>query len=126
MTIGLIKINNIDCSNNITKMQIKAADLHDQDSGRATNGIAYVNIVRYDQMELALEWQLVDDDYKNTILGAIGNGKDIPVDFTYDGTDFGKHIEASYRGNRTVDFVGVGNTNGTKRLWNISFSLIEQ
>lgn len=126
MAFGLIKINNVDCSNNITNMKINAVDLHDQDSGRATNGIAYINIVRYDQMEIALTWELVDDTYKNTILSAIANGKDIPVDFTYDGQDFDKHITAAYRGNRSVEFVGMGAADGSKRLWNISFSLIEQ
>ena len=126
MSYGLIKINNIDCSANITSMKVNAVDLHDQDSGRATNGIAYVNIVRYDQMEIAITWELIDDTYKNTILGAIAAGKDIPVAFTYNGSDFDTTITAAYRGNRSLEFVGMGNTDGTKRLWNLSFSLIEQ
>lgn len=126
MSYGLIKINNVDCSANITSMKVNAVDLHDQDSGRATNGIAYVNIVRKDQMEIAITWELIDDTYKNTILSAIDAGKDIPVAFTYNGTDFDKVISAAYRGNRSLEFVGMGNKDGTKRLWNLSFSLIEQ
>lgn len=126
MSYGLIKINNVDCSANITSMKVNAVDLHDQDSGRATNGIAYVNIVRKDQMEIAITWELIDDTYKNTILSAIDAGKDIPVAFTYNGADFDKTISATYRGNRSLEFVGMGNTGGTKRLWNLSFSLIEQ
>ena len=127
MAFGLIKINNIDCSNNITKYNVKAADLHGEDSGRSSsNGIAYVEIIRKDQVEVELAWGMIDDTYKNTILQAIDNGKDIPVDITYSNADFDKHITASYRGNRTLEFVGFGSTDGTKRFWNLSFSLIEQ
>lgn len=127
MAFGLLKINNVDCSNNITTYNINAVDLHDEDSGRSTtNGYAYVNIVRKDQMEIVVKWELIDDTYKNTILQAIAAGKDIPIAFTYDGADFDRVISATYRGNRSLEFVGMGNKEGTKRLWNLSFSLIEQ
>ena len=122
---GLIKINGVDVSDFIVTYSINAYDLHDQDSGDAENGFTYVNIVRKDKIQIELGWSNITSEYKNKILKSIESGCEIPVDLTYSDTEYDKHVELTYRGDRKVELVGFSDDKGS-RIWNLSFNLIEQ
>ena len=120
----LLNINGLDCSENLTTYKISAYDLQDADSGDAQNGYTYYNLVRADKFRLELGWTAINENYKNSILNAIVGCSEIPVGFSYNAVGIDKHI-ICYRGDRSLELIAASH-NGSERLFNLTFNLIEQ
>ena len=120
----LLTINGLDCSDMLTTYNINAYDLQDADSGDGQNGYTYYNLVRADKFQLELGWEAITETYKNQILNAIAGCSEIPVGFSYAGVGIDKHISC-YRGDRKLELIAATH-NGSERLFNLTFNLIEQ
>lgn len=121
MSYSLVKINNVDCTENLTTYEINQYDLSSSESGDKQDGDSVYEIIGKDKFQLTLGWSCINDTYKHQILTAIAAGTDIPVLYSYDGElDEGG---LCYRGDRKLELIAAPDSQG-ERLWNLSFNLI--
>lgn len=122
MNDTLIIIDGVDCTAGLTKYDIDEYDKHSSDSGTNIKGKEIVKIIRGNNYKISLEWKNISTSYKNKILNTLKKGNSIPVRFAFDSEETLKSITTAYRGDRSISLVV---NNGTDRLWDLSFSLIE-
>lgn len=121
MTKEIIKINGVDCSYGLTKYHFDKWNLHSSDSGTAITGKEYVNVVRKGKKKISLGWTNISTEEMVYIMDTVESGTNIEVSF-------------ALTSNKTLDYTTAYNgdisgdmkvNNGTDRLWDLSFSLIE-
>ncbi len=121
MTKEIIKINGVDCSYGLTRYHFDMWNLHSSDSGTAITGKEYVNVVRPGKKKISLSWTNISTEEMIYIMKTVESGTNIDISFVLT-SDITLDYTTAYSGDISGDMKV---NNGTDRLWDLSFSLIE-
>lgn len=121
MTKEIIKINGVDCSYGLTKYHVDRWNLHSNDSGTAISGKEHVNVIRKGKKKISLGWTNISTEEMAYIVDTVESGTNIDVSYALT-SDKTLDYASVYNGDISYDMKV---NNGTDRLWDLSFSLIE-
>lgn len=121
MNNTFIKINGVDCSKGLTKYHFDKYNIHSSDSGTAITGKEYVNVIRHGKIKISLDWKNITTEQMINVMSTIEQGTNINIEFILT-SDITLNYTTVYSGDISGDMKV---SNGTDRLWDLSFSLIE-